>query len=119
MDSDRWGSARVVILEPRRPRTRPHPLHAPNNFTSYLLLCTCACACIFFFFLSPRALRARKFSRRPPSESSSVGFNAVEATHADPLTRQLMLMLLAVETKAKVSTPEEGGGGAVNREWIK
>lgn len=70
-----------------------------------------------FFFVFPR--RARKFSRRPPSESSSIGFNATEAAHADPLTRQLMLMLLAVETKAKVSTPEEGGGGAVNRDWIR
>lgn len=65
--------------------------------------------------------RGRKGARRTASDSSSctgIGLTATEALHTDPLTRQLMLMLMAVETKAKVSTPEEGGRG-VNREWIK
>ena len=65
--------------------------------------------------------RGRKGNRRTASDSSSctgIGLNATEALHTDPLTRQLMLMLMAVETKAKISTPEEGGGG-VNREWVK
>lgn len=61
-------------------------------------------------------------ARRNASDSSScngIGLTATEAIHTDPLTRQLMLMLLAVETKAKVSMPEERGGDSVNREWIR
>ncbi|CAM9641327.1 unnamed protein product, partial [Sphacelaria rigidula] len=42
-----------------------------------------------------------------------------EVLHQDPLTRQLQLMLLAVETKATVTMPQEGGGGSVDRDWIR
>lgn len=44
---------------------------------------------------------------------------STEALHTDPLTRQVQLMLLAVETKAKVSNSEEAGGGSVDRDWIR
>eukprot|EP00903_Cladosiphon_okamuranus_P016576 g15291.t1 len=68
-----------------------------------------------------RSTGGRKGARRTASDSSSctgIGLTATETLHTDPLTRQLMLMLMAVETKAKVSMPAEGGGG-VNRDWIK
>lgn len=60
--------------------------------------------------------------RRATSEGSSHGsITAPEVHHTDPLTRQLQLCLLAVETKADVSKPEEGAGvgGSVNRDWIR
>ncbi|CBJ33418.1 conserved unknown protein [Ectocarpus siliculosus] len=72
---------------------------------------------------SRRSLRGRsRGARRNTSDSSScngIYVTGTEVLHTDPLTRQLMLMLLAVETKAKVSMPEERGGGSVNREWIR
>lgn len=65
--------------------------------------------------------RDKNRATRAASESST-GLNVVGATevmHTDPLTRQLQLMLLAVETKAKVSTPEEGGSSSVDRDWVR
>lgn len=81
----------------------------------------CFLSLLFFVYF----LRGKGRSRRGTEGSIHGGVpgmpgTATEVLHSDPLTRQLQLMLLAIQTNAKVTIPpKEGGGTPVDREWIK